>query len=111
MLSEEIINGLDKRFEKYTLKTKNGTKFLTNDDVHFRMSFEEKGEHSLDNSLWVLELDVEFISDNFDMYNYEAADVLGQWFSKKYKVKISNVSQVELDSTKIIAINKIENVT
>ena len=111
MLSEEIINGLDKRFEKYSVKNKNGIKFLTNDDVHFRMSFEEKNDFCYENSLWVLEIDVEFISDNFDMYNFEAAEALGEWFSKKYKVKVSNVSQIELDSTKVIAINKIENVT
>ncbi len=111
MLSEEIVDSLDKRYDKYVLKNRNGIRFLTNDDIHFRMSFEQSGEHSLNNSLWVLEQDVEFISDNFDMYNYEAADVLGMWFSKKHKVKVDNVSQVELESTKVIAINKIENVT
>ena len=70
MLSNEIINSLDKRYEKYTIKTKDGIKFLTNDGTNFRMSFESKSEFCFDNCLWVLETDVEFISDNFDMYNY-----------------------------------------
>lgn len=111
MLSEEIINGLDKRFEKYSIKTKNAIKFLTDDNVHFRMSFESQSEHCFDNSLWVLESDVNYISDNFDMYNYEAADVLGQWFSKKFNVRVMNVSQIEAESLKMNAINTIENVT
>lgn len=111
MLSEEIIKGLDKRFEKYKIKTKNGIRFLTDDDVHFRMSYETKNEFCFDNSLWVLESDVNFISDNFDMYNYEAADVLGQWFSKKFNLKVVNVSQIEAESLKMNAINTIENVT
>jgi len=111
MLSNEIINSLDKRYEKYTIKTKDGIKFLTNDGINFRMSFESKSEFCLDNCLWVLETDVEFISDNFDMYNYESAEVLGQWFSNKFKVNVMNVSQIEAELFKINAINTIENVT
>ena len=111
MLSNEIINSLDKRYEKYTIKTKDGIKFLTNDGTNFRMSFESKSEFCFDNCLWVLETDVEFISDNFDMYNYESAEALGQWFSNKFKVNVMNVSQIEAELFKINAINTIENVT
>ena len=65
MLSNEIISSLDKRYDKYTIKTKNGIKFLTNDGKNFRMSFEPKSDFCLENCLWVLETDVDFISDNF----------------------------------------------
>lgn len=111
MLSNEIISSLDKRYDKYTIKTKNGIKFLTNDGKNFRMSFEPKSDFCLENCLWVLETDVDFISDNFDMYNYESAEVLGQWFSNKFKVNVMNVSQIEAELFKINAINSIENVT
>lgn len=96
---------LDKKFEKYKIKTKGNSKFLTEDNKHFRMSFES------DNTLWVLENDVEFISDNFDVYNYEASEIISQWFSKKFNVSVNNIGQLIHEFTKPLSINLIENVT
>jgi len=102
---------LDKRFNKYKIKVKGSSKFLTEDNKHFRMCFESKNELGLDNTLWVLETDVEFISDNFDVYNYEASEILTQWFSNKYNVKVSTVGQLIPEYVKPLSINLIENVT
>lgn len=109
MLQNKLIfEALDKKFEKYKIKSKGPTKFLTEDNKHFRMSFELKGESCVDNNLWVLENDVEFVSDNFELYNYEAAEVLGQWFSKKYNLPVSNVGQLIHEYEKPLSINLIE---
>lgn len=112
MLQNKIeFDALDKKYEKYKIKVKGNSKFLTEDGKHFRMCFESKNELGLDNSLWVLEVDVEFVADNFDVYNYEAAEILSQWFSKKFNVKIDNVGQLIHEYTKPLSINLIENVT
>lgn len=99
---------LDKRFEKYNLKNKGSIKLLTEDNKHFRMSYETKGGYSVDNNLWVLETDVEFISDYFEMYNYESAEILSQWFSQKYNLPVDNVGQLIPEYVKPLSINLIE---
>jgi hypothetical protein len=45
------------------------------------------------------------------VYNYEASEILTQWFSNKFNVKVSTVGQLIPEYTKPLSINLIENVT